>query len=57
MLNEAFKYIYSNLIYHINTVCLISKSTNNRLDTLTISIFRSATNLFSEDISENFIIL
>jgi len=57
MLNEAFFYIFSNVIDHINTVCFIAKSTNNRIDTITKSIFSSAASLFPKDISENCIIL
>ena len=57
MINETFRYVFSNVIDHINTVCFISKSNTNRLDILTRYIFSSVTSLFSEDISENFIIL
>jgi len=56
-LKNAFKYIFFHVINHINVVCFISKSTNNRLDTLSKSIFSSAATLFSKDISEDFIIL
>jgi len=56
-INEAFEYVFSNVIDHINTVCLIAKSNTNRLDILTRYIFSCVTSLFSEDISENFIIL
>ena len=57
MVNDAFRYVFTNVIDHINTVCFIAKSNTNRLDILTRYIFSSVTNLFSEDISENFIIL
>lgn len=57
MINETFRYVFSNVIDHINTVCFIAKSNTNRLDILTKYIFSSVTSLFSEDISENFIIL
>ena len=56
-INDAFKYVFSNIIDHINTVAFISKSNNNRIDILTKYIFSCVTSLFSEDISENFIIL
>ena len=56
MINDAFKYVFSSVIDHINTVCFISKSNTNRLDILTRYIFSSVTSLFSEDISENFIV-
>ena len=57
MLNDAFNYVFTSIIDHINTVCFIAKSNTNRLDILTKYIFSSVTSLFSEDISENFIIL
>ena len=57
LVNDAFRYVFTNVIDHINTVCFIAKSNTNRLDILTRYIFSSVTNLFSEDISENFIIL
>jgi len=56
MLNEAFKYIYSNVISHINVVCLTSKS-NNKFDKLSKSIFSNVTYFFPKEIGENFIIL
>ena len=57
MVDEAFRYVFSNLIDHINAALFIVKSNTNRLDILTKYIFSSVTSLFSEDISENFIIL
>ena len=57
MLDEAFKYVFSNIINHINAVCLISKSSQNRLDPLTRYIFSCITGLLSKEINENFIIL
>ena len=56
-INDAFEYVFSHVIDHINTVCFITKSNTNRLDILTRYIFSCVTSLFSEDISENFIIL
>ena len=56
-INDAFEYVFSHVIDHINTVCFIAKSNTNRLDILTRYIFSCVTSLFSEDISENFIIL
>ena len=56
-LNEAFRFIFSNVLTHINTVCFIAKSINPRLDINTQYVLSSVTNLFSDDISENFIIL
>ena len=55
--NDAFRYVFSYVIDHINTVCFIAKAYTNRLDILTKYIFSSVTSLFSEDINENFIIL
>ena len=57
MLNEAFRYAFTNLIDHINAVCFILKSSNCRLDINTKYIYSSVTSLFSDDINENFIIL
>ena len=57
MVDEAFKFVFSSVIDHINTVLFIAKSNTNRLDVYTRYIFSSVTKLFSEDISENFIIL
>ena len=57
MLNDAFTFVFTSVLDHINTVCFIAKSNTNRLDILTKYIFSSVTSLFSEDISENFIIL
>ena len=57
MINEAFSHVFSSIIDHMNCVGFISKSNTNRLDILTRYIFSSVTSLFSEDISENFIIL
>jgi hypothetical protein len=45
------------MINHINTICFIAKSSDARLDNTTKYIFSSATSLFSQDISENLIIL
>ena len=56
-INDAFEYVFSHVIDHINTVCFITKSNTNRLDILTRYIFSCVTSLFSEDISENFIVL
>ena len=48
---------FSSVIDHINAAFFIVKSNTNRLDILTKYIFSSVTSLFSEDISENFIII
>ena len=55
--DEAFRYVFSNVIDHINSAFFIIKSNINRRDTLTKYIFSSVTNLFSDDVSENFIVL
>ena len=57
MVNEAFRFVFSSVIDHINAAFFIVKSNTNRLDVLTKYIFSSVTSLFSEDISENFIII
>ena len=53
---NSFKHIFSNVIDHINTALFIVKTNTNRIDVLTRYIFSSVTSLFSEDISENFLI-
>ena len=55
--DEAFRYVFSNVIDHINSAFFIVKSNTNRIDTLTKYIFSSVTNLFSDDVAENFIVL
>ncbi len=55
--DEAFRYVFSNVIDHINSAFFIVKSNTNRIDVTTKYIFSSVTNLFSEDVAENFIVL
>lgn len=57
MVNEAFRFVFSQVIDHINTALFIIKTNTNRIDILTKYIFSSVTCLFAEDIRENFIIL
>ena len=57
MVDEAFRYVFSSVIDHINAAFFFVKSNTNRLDILTRYIFSSVTSLFSLDISENFIII
>ena len=47
IVGEAFIFIFSNLIDHINTVCFINKSNDNRFDMLSKYTFCSVANLFS----------
>ena len=56
-IDEAFRYVFSNIINHINVVGMIVKATNNRIDVLTKYIFSCITKLFAGDISENVILL
>ena len=56
-INDAFAYVFSHVINHINTVCFISKANTNRLDICTRYIFNSVTCLFAENITENFIVI
>ena len=56
-IDNAFSYIFSNVIDHINSVIFISKASNNRVDSVTRYIFASVTKLFADDINENFVIL
>lgn len=55
--DEAFRYVFSSVIDHINSAFFIVKSNTNRIDVLTKYIFSSVTSLFSDDVSENFIVL
>jgi len=56
MVIEAFIYIFSEVIDHINAVSFIVKSTDARLDINIQYIFNQVTGLFSEDISINFFV-
>ena len=56
-INEAFEYIFTNIIDHINTICFIAKSNESRLDILIKYIFSCVTSLFSEDLIQNIIFL
>ena len=56
-INKAFEYVFSHIIDHINIFCLTISSKENKLDPLTKYIYSSVTSLFSDDISDNFIIL
>lgn len=55
--DEAFRYVFSSVIDHINSAFFIVKTNTNRIDILTKYIFSSVTSLFSDDVSENFIVL
>ena len=57
MIDDAFKFVFSSVIEHINAVFFIVKSNTNRIDTVTKYIFSSVTSLFSDDVTENFIVL
>ena len=57
MVIDAFTYIFSQVIDHINAVSFIVKSTDARLDINIQYIFNQVTGLFSEDISINFFAL
>ena len=56
-INKAFEYVFSNIIDHINIVCLTMNARDGRLDPLTKYIYSSVTALFADDISDNFIVL
>ena len=56
-INDAFAFVFSHVINHINTVCFISKANTNRFDICTRYIFNSVTCLFAENITENFIVV
>ena len=57
MINEKFRFVFSNVVTHINIVWFIAKYTYSRIDINTLYIIGSITSLFSEDITGNFIIL
>ena len=57
MVDDAFKYVFSSVIEHINAVFFIVKSNTNRIDTVTKYSFNRVTSLFSDDVTENFIVL
>ena len=54
---ESFNYTFTNLIDHINAFCLCKKSITNRLTLFDMLICIKISQLFSEDISENFVFL
>ena len=56
-ITPAFGYVFKNIVDHINCAGFIAQAIKSRLDPLTKYIFTCVTSLFSEDISENFIIL
>ena len=56
-IDEAFSYVFSEKISHINAVLFIVQSNSNRIDCLRQYIFASVTKLFAEDMNENFIVL
>ena len=56
-INNAFEFVFSNVIDHINCICFIANSTQNRIDIGTKYIYSCVTALFAEDVTDNFIIL
>ena len=56
-INQAFEYVFSHIIDHINTICFLANSTQNRIDISTKYIYSCVTALFAEDVNDNFIIL
>jgi len=57
MINEILKYVFSNIINHINTVCFCMRLGSYRIPVLAKYIFNYVSSFFSENITENFIIL
>lgn len=55
-INEAFNYIFTNLITHINCVSFIVKANDARIFPQTRYIFNCVTSLFADDITKNFIV-
>ena len=56
-INKAFEFVFSNIINHIDIVCLTVNSTDPRLGPTTKYIYSAVTSLFADDISDNFIVL
>ena len=56
-LNEAFNYVFSSLITHINSVNFVVKATDSRIGIVAQYIFSCVTSLFADNITENFIVL
>ena len=56
-INEAFSYIFSCLITHINFINFVVKSTDSRIGTEAKYIFSCITALFDGNMAENFIFL
>ena len=56
-INKAFEFVFSNIINHIDIVCLTVNSIEERLDATTKYIYSAVTSLFADDISDNFIVL
>lgn len=55
--DEAFSYVFSEIISHVNAAVFIIDSKTIRIDASISYIFASVTKLFAEDISQNFIVL
>ena len=53
--DEAFSYVFSEIISHVNAAVFIIDSKTIRIDASISYIFASVTKLFAEDISQNFI--
>lgn len=54
---NAFQSVFSEIIDHINSICFIVKSSDCRIFDQTKYIYSSVTSLFSEDVSDCFIIM
>lgn len=57
LLDKSFEYAFSNKLDHINAVCFIVKSTDQRLNPLSRYVIGKVTGLFAEDIDNNFFFL
>ncbi len=57
ILINAYSYVFSNMIDHINCVCHILISTNHRFNMMGKYIFGSLNKLFIKDINENLVLL
>ena len=59
MTKKDFTFVFSSVINHINTVCLVchSRTICNKSESITKYIFNTVDSLFTKDIYQNFIIL
>lgn len=55
--SQAFEYVFSNIIDHINTICFIAKANDQKVDIKSLYTYNCVISLFAEDVQKNFIVL